>query len=77
MAERRPTIAARAALALIGVYRRAVSPLLPDSCIYIPTCSQYAVEAISRYGALKGCWLALRRILRCSPLHPGGYDPVP
>ena len=67
----------RFALWLIRLYQRYLSPLLPDSCIYIPTCSQYAVEAIERYGVLKGCFLAFRRILRCHPLHAGGYDPVP
>ena len=64
-------------LAIIKGYRRLVSPLLPDSCIYTPTCSEYALEAIERYGALKGSWLAARRILRCHPFHVGGYDPVP
>ncbi|MBN2938795.1 membrane protein insertion efficiency factor YidD [Collinsella bouchesdurhonensis] len=67
----------RAAIALIRCYQRYISPLLPDSCIYFPTCSQYAVEAVGKYGVLKGCWLGLRRILRCNPLHDGGYDPVP
>ncbi|WP_085829680.1 membrane protein insertion efficiency factor YidD [Collinsella vaginalis] len=77
MTERTPSPFARILLTLIRGYRRVISPLLPDACIYIPTCSQYAIEAISRYGALRGGWLALRRILRCNPLHPGGYDPVP
>ncbi len=67
----------RVCLLLIRWYQRCLSPLLPDACIYHPTCSQYAVEAIERYGVLRGCFLALRRILRCSPLHEGGYDPVP
>lgn len=64
-------------MSLIRGYRRYVSPSLPDSCIYEPTCSQYALEAISRYGAARGSWLAFRRILRCNPFHKGGYDPVP
>lgn len=67
----------RAVIAAINWYQRCVSPLLPDACIYIPTCSQYAVEAIQAYGMVKGCWLGLRRILRCVPTHAGGYDPVP
>lgn len=67
----------RALLWLIRFYRRNISPLTPPSCRYIPTCSQYALEAIEKYGALKGGWLALRRILRCNPLFKGGYDPVP
>ena len=67
----------RAMLALIRFYRGAISPYLPPSCRYIPTCSQYALEAIEKYGALKGGWLAFKRILRCHPFHPGGYDPVP
>ena len=62
---------------LIRGYQRYLSPLLPDSCIYSPTCSQYALEAIEKYGVLKGGWLALLRILRCHPFHKGGYDPVP
>lgn len=62
---------------LIRFYRRAISPYTPASCRYTPTCSVYAVEAIEKYGALKGGWLALKRILRCNPLFPGGYDPVP
>ena len=64
-------------LFLIRLYRRYISPMLGPHCRYTPTCSQYAIEAIEKYGALKGGWLALRRILRCRPFHPGGYDPVP
>lgn len=69
----------RAALLLvIGLYRRLVSPLKPTpSCRFHPTCSAYAAEAIERHGALAGSWLALRRLLRCHPFHPGGFDPVP
>lgn len=62
---------------LIRGYRRFISPLFPPSCRFQPTCSQYAIEAISSYGTIKGGWLALTRILRCHPFHPGGYDPVP
>jgi uncharacterized protein len=62
---------------LIRLYQRLVSPLLPPSCRFYPSCSQYALEAITRHGALKGGWLAARRLVRCHPFHPGGYDPVP
>ena len=64
-------------LFLIRFYRRRISPLLPPCCRFYPTCSAYALEAVTRYGALKGGWLALKRILKCHPFHPGGYDPVP
>ena len=67
----------RVLLALVRFYRRAISPFRPPSCRYTPTCSQYALEAIEKYGALKGGWMAFRRILRCNPFHKGGYDPVP
>jgi uncharacterized protein len=65
------------AVFLIGAYQAMVSPLLPDSCRYTPTCSQYAREAIVKHGLARGSYLAVRRILRCHPFHPGGYDPVP
>jgi uncharacterized protein len=64
-------------LKLIRFYQRFISPLTPPSCIYKPTCSTYAYQAISKYGVLKGGGLAVRRILRCHPWGPGGYDPVP
>lgn len=64
-------------VSLIRGYRVAISPLLPASCRYYPTCSAYALEAFERYGVLKGGWLTIRRILRCHPFRPGGYDPVP
>ena len=62
---------------LIRAYQRIVSPLLGQRCRFHPSCSQYALEAIDTHGAARGTWLALRRLLRCHPLHPGGYDPVP
>jgi uncharacterized protein len=64
-------------LKLIRFYQRFISPLTPPSCIYHPTCSNYAYQAITKYGALKGGGLAVRRILRCHPWGRGGYDPVP
>ena len=64
-------------MGMIRLYQRYISPLLPDSCIYYPTCSQYALEAIEKYGVVKGVWLGTKRILRCHPFHKGGYDPVP
>jgi putative membrane protein insertion efficiency factor len=67
----------RTALALIYFYRRAISPWLPPACRYYPTCSAYAIEAIEKYGFLRGGLLAVKRILRCHPFHAGGYDPVP
>ena len=67
----------RAMLALIRFYRTHISPHTPPACRFQPTCSQYAVEAIERYGVGKGSWLAIRRIIRCNPFHGGGYDPVP
>ena len=68
----------RVFLLLIRFYQRCISPGLPPRCRFIPTCSQYAVEAIEKYGAWKGGWLALRRLLRCHPFYRGNfYDPVP
>ncbi|MDD6123679.1 MAG: membrane protein insertion efficiency factor YidD [Bacteroidales bacterium] len=61
----------------IRFYQRYVSPMLPPACRFTPTCSQYAIEAIQKHGALKGLWLALRRLLRCHPWGGSGYDPVP
>ena len=67
----------RMMLALLRFYKREISPMLPDACRFRPTCSEYAMQAIQKYGVLKGGYLAIRRILRCHPFHPGGYDPVP
>lgn len=64
-------------IGLIRGYRSFISPVFPPSCRFQPTCSQYAIEAIERFGTIKGSWLAVRRILRCHPLNRGGYDPVP
>lgn len=64
-------------LALIRFYQRFISPALPPSCRYTPTCSHYAYTAIERYGLVRGGWMGIKRILRCNPWHPGGYDPVP
>jgi uncharacterized protein len=67
----------RALLRVIGFYSRAVSPALPARCRFYPTCSAYAAEAISVHGARRGSWLALRRLVKCAPWHPGGVDLVP
>jgi putative membrane protein insertion efficiency factor len=64
-------------MALVHAYRIVISPLLPPSCRYMPSCSAYALEALERHGALRGGWLTLRRLARCHPFRPGGYDPVP
>ncbi|MDR2938825.1 MAG: membrane protein insertion efficiency factor YidD [Clostridiales bacterium] len=64
-------------LYLIIFYKRAISPALPNSCKFYPTCSQYAFEAIERYGVIKGIYLGAKRILRCNPFSKGGFDPVP
>ncbi|MEQ8766912.1 MAG: membrane protein insertion efficiency factor YidD [Planctomycetota bacterium] len=61
---------------LVRFYRRVLSPLKPPSCRFHPTCSAYALEAIQRHGPWRGTWMALRRLLKCHPYHPGGYDPV-
>jgi putative membrane protein insertion efficiency factor len=64
-------------ISLIIFYRKLISPLFPPSCRFQPTCSQYALDAINKYGPVKGSWFAIKRISRCHPFHPGGYDPVP
>jgi putative membrane protein insertion efficiency factor len=62
---------------LLRAYKWAISPALPASCRYVPTCSEYAMEAVERYGVGRGCWMAMTRVLRCHPWVKGGYDPVP
>lgn len=65
-------------IALIRAYQILVSPLLPrDTCRFYPTCSSYSLGALRKYGSLRGGWMAIRRIAKCHPFHPGGYDPVP
>jgi len=63
-------------LALLGAYKRFLSPLLPGACRFHPTCSEYMAEAVRRYGAARGVWMGLKRLSRCHPLNPGGLDPV-
>jgi putative membrane protein insertion efficiency factor len=65
------------ALLIIRAYQVLISPLFPSSCRFAPTCSQYAAEALSRHGVWRGLGLTLRRLARCHPFHPGGWDPVP
>ena len=77
MAQARPSAAARVLMALITGYRRFISPLLGARCRFAPSCSAYALEAVREHGALRGTWLAVRRIGRCHPFNPGGFDPVP
>ncbi len=67
----------RGLVLLIIFYQRLISPLLPQSCRFYPTCSEYAKQAILKYGPLRGGWLALKRLARCHPLSKGGYDPLP
>lgn len=64
-------------MGLIRLYQNTISRAIPPSCRFTPSCSQYAYEAIEKYGIIKGSWLGLKRISRCHPLNPGGYDPVP
>ena len=68
---------ARGLIYVIQLYRHMVSPLRPASCRFMPTCSQYAVDALTEYGAVKGGWLAVVRLLKCGPWHRGGWDPIP
>jgi putative membrane protein insertion efficiency factor len=73
----RPGPIARALLFLVRGYRTWISPVLPPSCRFEPSCSAYALDALSTHGAVRGTWLTVRRLLRCGPWHPGGWDPVP
>jgi len=70
-------LGARLILWVIRLYQRFISPARPSSCRFVPSCSEYAYQAVQRHGAFRGLWLGLNRLLRCHPLHPGGYDPVP
>ena len=63
-------------VALLRFYKAAVSPMLPPACRFVPTCSEYAMEAVQKYGAIRGGWMGVRRLLKCHPFHPGGFDPV-
>jgi putative membrane protein insertion efficiency factor len=76
LAESLTRLPLRAALAVVAGYKRWISPLLPPACRFQPTCSEYAYEALRRHGLRRGGWMALKRIGRCHPLHPGGSDPV-
>jgi uncharacterized protein len=64
-------------LVIIRFYQRAISPYKPRSCRFYPSCSHYSLDAVQKHGALRGSWLSFKRIIKCHPLHPGGYDPVP
>jgi putative membrane protein insertion efficiency factor len=69
-------VAQQNVLFLLRLYKWALSPMFPPSCRYVPTCSEYAMEAVERYGVLRGCAMAMARVLRCHPFVKGGYDPV-
>jgi len=61
---------------IVKIYQRLISPLLPKTCRFYPTCSEYFIQAVNKYGALKGTWIGIKRIMRCHPFNPGGYDPL-
>jgi putative membrane protein insertion efficiency factor len=71
------TLPRRVVAMMIRGYQLLISPLLPSSCRFHPSCSQYTLEAVTRYGVIRGGWLGMRRLARCHPFHPGGFDPVP
>jgi len=75
--ERNGSAVARGAIFLIELYRHAISPMRLPTCRFSPTCSQYAVDALSEYGLIRGGWLAVLRLLKCGPWHRGGWDPIP
>ncbi|MEK3798264.1 membrane protein insertion efficiency factor YidD [Peribacillus sp. FSL H8-0477] len=64
-------------MGIIRFYQIVISPLTPPTCRFYPTCSHYGLEAINRFGPIKGSWLTIKRIVKCQPFHPGGFDPVP
>uniref|UniRef100_UPI003B75BF60 membrane protein insertion efficiency factor YidD n=1 Tax=Desulforadius tongensis TaxID=1216062 RepID=UPI003B75BF60 len=66
----------KAVLICLWVYQRIISPLKPRTCRFYPTCSEYSIQAVQKYGVCKGLWLTVKRLLKCHPFHPGGYDPV-
>lgn len=67
----------RVLIRCVKIYRYLISPFMANHCRFHPNCSSYSIDAIERYGAIKGCYLTIRRLLRCHPFHPGGFDPVP
>ena len=67
----------KVAILLLKIYKKLLSPLLPPVCRFTPTCSEYAMEAFARHGFFRGTWLTVKRLLKCHPFYPGGYDPVP
>jgi uncharacterized protein len=69
-------LAKKLVVGLLRAYKWALSPMLPPSCRYVPSCSEYAIEAVERHGAVRGSWMGLKRVLRCHPFVKGGYDPV-